>query len=112
MKKLGVVALSALMVLGMSSGAMAAEGDVAMTIGIISIAAILGVSIAAIGCGFSMAVMVYSACSGIARNPEASGKITVAMILGIAFAESLTIFTLVIALILLFAHPFGHLLGV
>ena len=47
-----------------------------------------------------------AACEGTARNPEASGKITVTLILGLAFIESLAIYALVVCLILLFAHPF------
>ena len=36
------------------------------------------------------------------RNPEASGKIQTAMILGIAFAEAIAIYALVVALIIKF----------
>lgn len=114
MKKLGVVALAGLMVLGMSSGAMAANGGGEtnqLAIALVCIAAALSVGLAALGCGIGIGVVSGNACAGIARNPEISGKITVTMILGIAFAESLTIFGLVISLILLYAHPYGALLG-
>ena len=114
MKKVGVIALSALMVLGMSSAAMAADGGAGtnqMAIALICIAAALSVGLAALGCGIGIGVVSGNACAGIARNPESSGKITVTMILGIAFAESLTIFGLVISLILLFALPYGAALG-
>ncbi len=43
-----------------------------------------------------------SAIEAMGRNPEASGKIQTAMILAIAFAEALAIYTLVVALILKF----------
>ncbi len=39
---------------------------------------------------------------GIARNPDASGNIQTNMILGIAFAEAVAIYALVVALIILF----------
>ena len=68
-------------------------------------AAGLAVGVAALGCGIGMGTGIGGACSGIARNPEASGKITVTMIIGLALIESLTIYGLVIALILLFANP-------
>ncbi len=42
---------------------------------------------------------------GIARNPEASGKITVTMLIGLAMIESLCIYALVVALIILYAYP-------
>ncbi|MDP3685820.1 MAG: ATP synthase F0 subunit C [bacterium] len=43
-----------------------------------------------------------SALEAMGRNPEASGQVQTAMILAIAFAEALAIYTLVIALILKF----------
>lgn len=105
MKKV-VSLLTAVMVLGMSSLAMAAGAgapaaggvDVAM----VCIAAALSVGVAALGCGIGMGTAVGGACTGTARNPEASGKITVTMIIGLALIESLTIYGLVISLILLF----------
>jgi F-type H+-transporting ATPase subunit c len=52
-----------------------------------------------------MGTAVKSAVEGIARNPESSGKVTVTMLIGLALIEALCIYTLVIALILIFAHP-------
>ena len=57
-----------------------------------SIAAGLAVGIAACGCGAGMGHAAGGACTGVARNPEVSGKITVTMILGLALIESLTIY--------------------
>jgi F-type H+-transporting ATPase subunit c len=68
-------------------------------------AAGFGIAIAAFGCGIGQGIGLRSAVEGIARNPEAAGKIQVAMILGLAFIESLCIYALVIALILLYAAP-------
>lgn len=107
MKKTGM--LTVMMVLGLSTVAMAAEGGGGAVdgslIAMISLAAGLAVGIAALGCGIGMGSAIGGACSGIARNPEASGKITVTMIIGLALIESLTIFALLVSLILLFAHP-------
>ena len=108
MKKVGI--LTALMVLGLSTVAMAAEaggGEMAsgVNIALVCLAAALSVGVAALGCGIGMGTGIGGACSGIARNPEASGKITVTMIIGLALIESLTIYGLVISLILLFANP-------
>ncbi len=115
MKKLAVSALSVLSVLGLSTVAMASEhgassGD-GMSIAIVCIAAALAVGVAALGCGIGMGSGIGGACSGIARNPEASGKITVTMIIGLALIESLTIYGLVIAIILLFVRPLPLLMG-
>lgn len=106
MKKVSI--LTAAMVLGLSTVAMASEGGAsssAVNVALICIAAALSVGIAALGCGIGMGTAVGGACSGTARNPEASGKITVTMIIGLALIESLTIYGLVISLILLYANP-------
>jgi len=72
-----------------------------------AIAAGLGVGIGALGCGIGQGIGTARACEGIARNPGASGKITTSLIIGLAMIESLTIYALVVALILLFVDPFG-----
>jgi F-type H+-transporting ATPase subunit c len=67
---------------------------------------------AAIGAGLTMGLAVFgggmgqgraaaAALEGIARNPGASGKITTPMILGLALIESLVIYALVIALMII-----------
>lgn len=63
------------------------------------------IAIAAFGGALGQSAAVKAACEGIARNPEASGKITVTMIIGLALIESLVIYALVICLIMLFANP-------
>jgi F-type H+-transporting ATPase subunit c len=45
---------------------------------------------------------VAAALEGIARNPGAAGKIVTPMIIGLAMIESLVIYGLVVALILVF----------
>ncbi|MEW6516832.1 MAG: ATP synthase F0 subunit C [candidate division FCPU426 bacterium] len=69
-------------------------------------AAALGLGLAALGGGLGQGIAISKAVEGIARQPEASGPIQTAMIIGISFIESLTIYALVVALILLFANPF------
>lgn len=56
----------------------------------------------AIGAGAGVGIVVGGAVQGIARNPDASGAIQTNMILGIAFAEAVAIYALVVALIILF----------
>ena len=58
--------------------------------------------IGTIGAGLGIGVLVNGAVQGIARNPDASGTVQTNMILGIAFAEAVAIYALVVALILLF----------
>jgi ATP synthase F0 subunit c len=45
---------------------------------------------------------VSGAVQGIARNPDASGDVQTNMILGIAFAEAVAIYCLVVALLIIF----------
>ncbi len=68
----------------------------------VMIGAGLGIGIAAHGTGQGMGNAIAAACEGTARNPEASGKLTTTMLIGLALIESLCIYALVIALIMLF----------
>ncbi len=70
-----------------------------------SFAAAIGIAIAAFGCGIGQGLGLKAAVEGIARNPESSGKVTVTMLIGLAMIESLCIYALVVALILIYAHP-------
>lgn len=68
----------------------------------LAIAIGLGVPIAVIGGGIGQGKAAASALEGIARQPEAAGKIQTVMIIGLALIESLVIYALLISLILLF----------
>lgn len=65
---------------------------------------IFGLTMAVGGIGPAVAIgMVASkALEAIGRNPEATSKIQTNMILGMAFAEAIAIYSLVIALIIKF----------
>ena len=54
----------------------------------------------AMGAGAMMSFATGKAVEAIARQPEASGKITSTLILGLALAESTAIYAFVIAIIL------------
>lgn len=62
----------------------------------------LCIGIAAFGTGLGQGRATGSAVEGIARNPSASPRILTSMIIGLAMIESLAIYALVIALVLLF----------
>jgi len=74
-------------------------------------AAGFGMGIAAFGTGIGQGLAIQKSVEGIARNPEASGKITVTMLIGLAMIESLAIYALVVALIILFAYPMAKPIG-
>ena len=112
MKKVLVIGFSMLVSMLFASLAMAAEPAAAgASAGLGSffsyavIAAGFGIGIAALGTGIGQGLAVKSSVEGIARNPEASGKITVTMLIGLAMIESLCIYALVVALIILYAYP-------
>jgi ATP synthase F0 subunit c len=71
------------------------------------IAAGLSVGLAAIGPGIGQGSAAGQALEGIARQPEAEGKIRGTLLLSLAFMEALTIYGLVVALSLLFTNPFN-----
>ena len=62
------------------------------------LAAGICIAIAAFGGALGQGRAAASALDGIARNPAASGKLFVPMILGLALIESLVIYALVISL--------------
>ena len=108
MRKVLMIALNTVALLALAGVAFAA-GDPAV-VATISWATALAQGVAAAGCGIGMGLGIKAACEGTARNPEAGGKITVTLILGMAFIESLAIYALVVCLILLFAHPFAKII--
>lgn len=65
--------------------------------GLIAIAAAITIGLAAFGGTMAQGKVASSALEGIARNPEAQGKIFTPMILGMALIESLVILGFVIA---------------
>ena len=66
------------------------------------LAAGLAIGLGAIGPGIGIGLLANGALQAIGRNPEAAGQIQVNMILGIAFAEAIAIYALVVALLLKF----------
>lgn len=66
------------------------------------IAAGLAIGLGAFGPGIGEGIVASKALEAIGRNPEASGKITPLMFVGMAVTESTAIYALVIALIILF----------
>ena len=85
-----------------SEGAAAGGGEGFMKFFAIAIGAGLAIGLSAIGGGLGQGKAVASALEGIARNPGAAGKIVTPMIIGLAMIESLVIYGLVVALILVF----------
>lgn len=69
----------------------------------------LAIGLGSVGTGIGQGTAVGKALEAMARQPEAAGLIQTNMIIGLAFIESLCIYALAVALILLFANPFKGL---
>ena len=50
-------------------------------------------AIAVFGCAFAQGKATAAACEGLARNPGAAAAIRLALILGLVFIESLSLYT-------------------
>ena len=112
MKKLLLTVVIAIVLLtGYSPVVMAAEegakssGGNVVFFTAIAIAAAIGMGIGAFGASIGQGNAIRGAVEGVARNPGASGKILTTMLIGLAMIESLAIYVLVVALILLYANP-------
>ncbi|MFZ2539634.1 MAG: ATP synthase F0 subunit C [Oscillospiraceae bacterium] len=66
--------------------------------------------IAGIGPGIGEGYAVGKACEAIARQPESQGAVMKTMFVGCAIAESTGIYSLVIAVLLLFVNPLINML--
>lgn len=70
--------------------------------GLLAIAIALGIGLAAFAGALGQARTAAAALEGIARNPNAAGNVMVPLILGLAFIESLVLFTWVLMLLMQF----------
>jgi F-type H+-transporting ATPase subunit c len=78
-----------------------------MSVEAISIlAAAIAVGLGAIGPGLAEGRAVAAAMDAIARQPEAAGVLSRTLFVGLAMIETMAIYCLVIALLVLFANPF------
>ncbi len=67
--------------------------------------ALIGAGIAligAVGTGAGQGYAVGKACEAVARNPEAESKIRTMLIVGCAIAETSAIYSLIVAILLIF----------
>ncbi len=55
------------------------------------------IAIGALGPGIGIGLIGMKAMEALGRNPEASGRILPAMLLGMAFAEAIAIYSLILS---------------
>ncbi len=86
---LTIVMMAALPTFAQETGTMSTGGGFVLPVA-------FAIAIASGLCGLGQGRAIASAVEGIARNPGAGGAIRTALILGLAFIESLALFTLII----------------
>jgi F-type H+-transporting ATPase subunit c len=98
MKK-AVMLLAALVAVMIVAPAAFGQDTAVVGKGTLAIAAGFGMALAAFGGALGQGRVASSACEGMARNPGAAGAIRAAMILGLVFIETLSLFTLAIIML-------------
>jgi F-type H+-transporting ATPase subunit c len=83
----------------------------AIVIGCSLLAAGLAMAFGTLGTGLGMGNGLNGATNAVGRNPEAQGKILLTMMVGLAMIESLAIYALVVALVVLYANPLLKYIG-
>lgn len=81
------------------------EIAVSIILGCCAFGAAICMGIGAIGPGLGEGNAVAKACEAIGRQPEAKGDVTTTMLMGCAIAETTGLYSLVIAILLLFVTP-------
>lgn len=105
MKSKLYIVLPVMAALMLVSPAALAEGVTASTVsdgsGYIGLGIGLAMGLAVLGSGLGQGRAASSAMEGMARNPGAGGDIRTAMLIALAFPESLVLFSFAIAFLLL-----------
>jgi F-type H+-transporting ATPase subunit c len=70
------------------------------------VGAVVAVCFGALGPALAEGRAVAATMDALARQPEASGTLSRTLFVGLAMIETMAIYCLVIALLLLFANPF------
>lgn len=85
------------------------NGKVIFAVGAM-IAAGFAIGVGTVGAGLGIGNAANGACNAVGRNPGVQGKIMMTMLVGMAMAESIAIYALVVALVLLYANPYTSLI--
>ncbi len=99
--------------------AVAAEGspdniisNKAMIVACSIIGAAVVMGFGTLGPALGMGGATSGALGAVGRNPDAHGKIMLTMLVGLAMIESIAIYALVIALVIIYANPLLKFMGV
>ena len=92
------------LMVAMATAALAGDGEMLKSYSVL--AASVGLGLAALGGAVGMGNTAAATIAGTARNPGMGGKLMTTMFIALAMIEAQVIYTLVIALIALYANPF------
>lgn len=67
-----------------------------------ALAAAIAIGLTAAGGAIAMGIAISKSVEGIARQPEADGKIRTTLMLGLVFVETAIIYALVVAILIIF----------
>ena len=101
---LAVMLVCGLFVISASAtdAAPAAEAAAESATGSKAIAAAIVVGIVATAAALGMAIAIGKSAEGMSRQPEASGSIRSSMMLGLVFIETVVIYALIVAILIIF----------
>ena len=105
MKKAAVLFVALMAILAIAPSAFAQGGateKAPVNTTTLALAVGFGLAIAAFGGALGQGRIASAACEAIARNPGAAGNIRPAMLLGLVFVETLSLFTFVLGILLYF----------
>ncbi|CAE8588131.1 unnamed protein product [Polarella glacialis] len=105
LSQLPTAALSTALLVTPSLAHAATEGSAVWIPALSAVGAGFAIGLAAIGSGVGQGIASGRCIDGISRQPEVADDLRGVLLLSLAFMESLTIYGLVIALVLLFANP-------
>jgi F-type H+-transporting ATPase subunit c len=115
-RMVGVILLSVVILSLTASHAWAAESegtgmsDKVFFFSVVAASTAFAMAIASGLCGLAQARAIANAMDSIARQPTSFKDIQMLLIIGLALIESLALYTLVVALILIYASPFTALI--
>ena len=93
MRKIGTMLLPAIALCMLAPAAFAqTAGGTSTPASAFVITSGIAYAIAVAGCGLAQGKATAAACEGLARNPGAAAAIRLALILGLVFIESLTLY--------------------
>ena len=113
-KNFAVLLLALAAILALSVPALAAEEAVGETVAVAEVsgeaaitsakawAAAILIGIAALGGALAMGLAIGKSAESIARQPEAAGPLRTTMMLGLVFIETVVIYALIVAILIIF----------